>query len=339
MPKQSRRTFLKRIGQAGLTVAAARLLVEGRSVLAEDPASTLPIIESRPDTGPIDASLKSTVVHVRRPEVVDRQSIHAALLREMIEDSVKALTQTRKPADAWNKLLRPDDVVGIKFNHVGAKELDSTDMVAAQLVQSLGEAGLGPKRIMLIEAPAALAAKLGTRPETPGWSGGEVSFGTGSEELAAVLQEVTAIINVPFLKTHNIAGMTGCLKNLSHALVRRPGRYHDQGCAPYIGNIVALPQIRSKLRVNVMNAVRALYDGGPAVQRQGIWSHAGLIMSRDPVAVDAVGIDIINDHRQRHGLPAIGNAAGQIPHVHAAARLRLGTDDQDYIDLREVTEW
>ena len=177
---------------------------------------------------------------------------------------------------------------------------------------------------MLIEVPTSLAAKLGTRPEIHDWSGGEVSFGTGSDELSAVLQEVTAIINVPFLKTHNIAGVTGCLKNLSHALVRRPGRYHDQACAPYVGNIVALPQIRSKLRLNIVNAIRALFNGGPHVRPEGIWNHSALIISRDPVAADAVGLDIINDERAPTRPGQIGNKAGQIPHIHVAAGPRPG---------------
>lgn len=338
MAREDRRTFLKRIGQAGVAAATGHLLAGPLPALADDPASTLPILETRPDTGPIDASLKSTVIHIRRPEVVDRQSIHATLLREMIEDAVKALTETRQAADGWNRLFKPDDVIGVKFNHVGARELDSTDMVAAQLLQSLGKAGFAPERIMLIEVPAHLAARLGTRPETPGWSGGEVSFGTGAEELAAVLQEVTALINVPFLKTHNITGMTGCLKNLSHALIRRPGRYHDQACAPYVGNIVALPQIRSKLRLNIVNAIRALFEGGPHVRPQGMWNHAGLIVSCDPVAADAVGLDIINDERIRRALPQIGNKAGQVAYIHAAAKIGLGTDDQDYIKLVDLKE-
>lgn len=338
MPLENRRTFLKLAGRAGLAAVAGQFLAEEVAQAAPDPASTLPILESRPNTGPIDLSLKSVVVHIRRPEVVDRQTIHAPLLREMIEDSIRVLTETRRPADAWNRLLNSDDIIGIKFNQVGAKELDSTDVVAAQLVASLGDAGFSPQRIMLIEVPTDLAAKLGTRPEIRGWSGNEVSFGTGSEQLAAVLQEVTAIINVPFLKTHNIAGATGCLKNLSHALIRRPGRYHDQSCAPYVGNIVALPQIRSKLKLNIVNAIRALFNGGPHVRPEGMWNHAGLIVSRDPVAADAAGLDIINEERGLRGLSQIGNNAGQIPHVHAAANLGLGTDDQDYIDLRDLKE-
>lgn len=338
MPVENRRTFLKRVGQAGLAAAAERLLTGRALGAAQDTAATLPILQTRPDTGPIGTFLKSTVVHIRRPEVVDRQTIHPPLLREMIEESIRVVTDTLRPADAWNKLLRTDDVIGIKFNHVGAKELDSTDLMAAQLVASLADAGFPPDRIMLIEAPSGVSKDLGTRPEVHGWSGGEVPFDGGSEELAAVLQEVTALINVPFLKTHNIAGATGCLKNLSHALIRRPGRYHDQACAPYVGNIVALPQIRSKLRLNIVNAIRALYKGGPNVHPDGMWNHAGLIVSRDPVAADAVGVEVINDRRSRLGLAAIGNSSGHVPHIHAAAKLGLGTDDQDYIELREMRE-
>ncbi len=338
MSDQNRRVFLKRVGQTGLAAALGHLLPGTDSQAGQDPASTLPVLQTKPNTGPIDSSLKSLVVHVRRPEVVDRDSIHAIVLREMIEDSIKALTDTRRPADAWNRLLSADDVIGIKFNQVGSRELDSSDVLAAQLVRSLGDAGFSPQRIMLIEAPGNLPAKLGTRPAVHGWSGGEVPFGPASDELAAVLQEVTAIINVPFLKTHNIAGITGCLKNLSHALVRRPGRYHDQGCAPYVGSIVALPQIRSKIRLNVVNAIRALFTGGPHVLAGGIWNHAALIVSKDPVAADAVGLDIINDERSRRSLPQIGNTAGQVPHIHAAAKLGLGTDDQDYIVLRDLKD-
>ena len=43
----------------------------------------------------------------------------------MIDDGIKALTETSRPGDAWNRILKADDVIGIKFNQVGTKELDS----------------------------------------------------------------------------------------------------------------------------------------------------------------------------------------------------------------------
>ena len=253
----------------------------------------------------------------------------------MFEDGLKILTGEGKAADGWHKLLKADDVIGIKFNQVGYAELGTTVPFATQLVASLKRAGFAAERIMLIEAPPRLTKELKTRACVFGFSGGAVSFGSGEEELAAALNEVTALINVPFLKTHNIAGMTGCLKNLSHALIRRPGKYHANACAPYVGDIVALPQIQSRLRVHIVNVLRGLYKGGPAVEPEGTWTHAGLLMSTDPVAADAVGVDLINEQRARAELHPIGDEEAHIPHVHAAAQRGLGTDDPDYIRLIE----
>lgn len=327
----TRRQFLRRAGALAAGAAMARLLGPAATAHAADTPATLPAIGTLPSTGPIDASAKSIVAHLQHDEVISGALTQDNLLRDMIEDGVKAVTGAKSAGDGWNRLLKSDDVIGIKFNHVGSDELQTTPAFATQLVASLGQAGFAPERIMLIEVPTPLARALKTRRQVFGFSGPAVSFASGEEELSAVLQEVTAIINVPFLKTHNIAGMTGCLKNLSHALIRRPGKYHANGCAPYVGDIVALPAIRSKLRLHVMNALRAVYRGGPAVDPDNMWTHAGILVSTDPVATDAVGLDLINAQRAEVELPPLGDEDGHIAHVHAAADRGLGTDDQDYI--------
>lgn len=327
---ETRREFLCRAGSFAAGAGIARLIAGTAAAHAESP-TTLPAIGVAPSTGPIDPLAKSVVAHVRRNEVIDGAKVHDALLGEMFDDGLRIITGERVAADAWHKLLKADDIIGIKFNHVGCEELGTTIPFATRLVAALQKAGFPPERILLIEAPPRLTRDLKTRPPVFGFSGGPVSFGSGEEELSAVLQEVTALINVPFLKTHNIAGMTGCLKNLSHALIRRPGKYHANACAPFVGDIVALPAIRNKLRLHLVNALRVVYRGGPAVGIENVYTHAGLIMSTDLVAADAVGIDLLNDQREKVKLPPIGDQEGRIPHVHAAAQRGLGTDDQDYI--------
>jgi hypothetical protein len=293
----------------------------------------LPELASRPSTGVIDPTLKSVVAHIRAPLAIDGLTIHPRLPRDMVEEGLRMMTGKDQIADAWHSFLKPDDVIGIKFNQVGFESLATAAPLARHLVESLGAAGFAPERIMLVEVPPKLAHALKTRPAVIGWSGEAVSFGSGQERLSAVLQEVTALINVPFLKTHNIAGMTGCLKNLSHALVHRPGRYHANACAPFVGDILSLPQIRSKLRLHIVNALRAVYRGGPDAAPDNIWPHSGILISQDPVAADQLGIDIINEQRAIAKLPRIGDADAHIPHVHHAAQRGLGTDDQDYIEL------
>jgi hypothetical protein len=332
MQPQGRRTFLKGVLR-GASASALGAWCNARAARAASIDSSLPALGSRPSIGPIDASMKSTVAHVRVEEVLAGNKVHPSLVAEMIEEGLRAITGAASIADSWHHVLHPDDVIGIKFNKVGADSLATTVPFATQLLDTLRKAGFAPDRIMLIEAPDGLAHELKARPQTLGWSGGRISFGSGEEELAAVLQEVTAIINVPFLKTHNIAGMSGCLKNLSHALIRRPARYHQNACAPYVSDILALPQIRRKLRLHIVNALRAVYDAGPEATIENTWAHRGIIISQDPVAADSVGLDLINDRRARLRLRAVGDANGRVPHLQAAAAKGLGTDDQDYITL------
>ena len=67
--------------------------------------------------------------------------------------------------------------------------------------------------------------------------------------LVIELDQVTALVNVPLLRTHNISGMSGCLMNLAFSLVRRPGRYYAKGCTPFVADVLSLPQVRAKTRI------------------------------------------------------------------------------------------
>jgi uncharacterized protein (DUF362 family) len=335
----SRREILS---QAGCIGAAYLLAGSQTARAARNIGTTSAPSASQPTTQPastrpssaVPAALKSVVSDIRARQVVADSAIHEELLREIVEEGVREVTGAASPGEAWNKLLRSDDVIGIKFNHIGEEVINTSLPMAVQLVESLKSAGFSPDRIILIEAPWQASRRLKTRPCPVGFAGPKVSFGSGEDELAAVLQEVSAIINVPFLKTHNLAGMSCCLKNLSHALIRRPKLCHASACSPFVGDILALPQIRPKLKIHIVNALRAVFDGGPVPDRKSLWTHSGVLVSTDPVACDKVALDILNEQRATRKLPVIGNLDGQIPHVHAAAAHGLGTDDQDYIEVQ-----
>lgn len=340
MSRITRREFLKNAGRTTAVCAGAGWvggsLTAVRASNAGSP-TTLPDLTTHPSSPQIDPMVKSIVADLRAREVVADTVINESLLSEMIDEAVRLATRTESAAEGWNRLIKPDEVIGIKFNRIGFETIGTTLPFATQLVESLKRADVPPDRIILIEAPERLTRELKTRPCPTGFSGGKVSFGTGEDELVAVLQEVGAIVNVPFLKTHNIAQMTCCLKNLSHALIRSPKHCHADGCSPFVGNILSLPQIRPKLRLHVVNALRIVLDGGPLPRPDTLWTHAGILASTDPVAADQVAADILNEHRLRRKLRAVGDRDGHIPHVHAAAAIGLGTDDQDYIEIQHPT--
>ena len=149
-------------------------------------------------------------------------------------------------------------------------------------------------------------------------------FNSGSDQFAAVLKQISVLIDVPFLKTHNIAGLTGALKNLSHGLVKHPARYHGNKCSPYIGDIVAAEPVRTRLRLCLVDALRVVYEGGPAATTATISDEGILLASIDPVATDTIGLMVLNEVREREGLPRIARSGEEVDYIAAAHRRGLG---------------
>lgn len=261
--------------------------------------------------------------------------IHEEVLRDLIELVVTRLSGEQKPADAWHSFLKPDDTIALKFNRNGAGTIATTSSMLKSLVGSLEDAGFKRSKIVAIEVSDELRSATQTQAPDPGWSKEVHDFGSGSDQLAAWLDQVTAIINVPFLKTHNLAVMTAAMKNISHAVVKHPARYHDNGCSPFIGDIVAMPQVRDKLRLHLVDALRIVFDGGPVPHEDSIWDGGFLIGGTDPVAVDVSGIHLIDRVRKAVGLPLIGETS--VPaYLEAADGRGVGTAEMHKILLEKV---
>ena len=335
----SRRTGAQALGRrqflrcsAGAAIAA--VWGNGATLAADaqgEQREHLPRLTHPPATQPVAAP--SLVADVRTDLVLDGPQIHAKALLGMIDRCVQLATRHTRSTEAWSSLLKPDDVVGIKFDPVGAESLATTEVFAEQLVSLIERAAIPRERIVLIDAPAGLDRTLKTQPRVYGWLDQESAFGTGAERLAAVIEQVTAVVNVAFLKTDNLTGISGALKNISVPFLRRQLPYLRDGGVPSIPQIIALPAIRTKLRIHMVNALRAVFDRGPDVHPDFVWELGGVLASVDPVALDQVGTDLLNERRDEAELPAIGNRDGHVSHVQAAAAAGLGTNDQDYIRI------
>lgn len=304
----SRREFL----EVAASVAGG-VAIGPRAAASDEPALTIPA-----------GTARSRVVWVESGHVVSGSIVHATLLREMLSAALSALTHTSSAAEAWRTVLRPDDVIGIKFNRVAQAAIGTTPYVADAIVTSLVDAGWHPDQIVCIEAPPAPRLAYMTRIPVAGWDRQATDFGSGSDQLSAVLSQVTALIDVPFVKTHNIAGITCALKNLSHGLVKHPARYHNGGCSPYIADIVATDAIRSKLRLCVVDALRVAFKDEPAVTEAAIYPEGTIMAAYDPVAVDSVALGLLNRIRRTAQLPPIARSPEQLAFLAAAHRRGLG---------------
>ncbi len=276
------------------------------------------------------------VIQVSSNHVVRGRVVHRHILGEMLDLTLREVTGRPTSEQAWKSLLRSEDVIGIKFNQSGAEGLGVRDKFAAALITSLVASGFEPRQVVPIEVASDTYSAHGVIQPAGGWDGRVTRFGSGEDQLADVLNQVTAIINVPFLKTHNIAGITCCLKNLSHGLIKHPARFHRGHCSPFIGDIVALPAIRDKIRLHLVNALRIVYDRGPEARDDDTWDGGIILAGTDPVAVDSVGLEIINSQRAILAMSPIDREGDRAAHLAAAAKRGLGQFQRRRIDVTKL---
>jgi hypothetical protein len=163
----------------------------------------------------------------------------------------------------------------------------------------------------------------------------DAALSTRSHLPKLLTQTITKLINVPVLQDSDACGLAGCLYNISLDAVdnsRRFGMFGQKG-DPAIAAICAMPVIRRKLVLNICDALIGGYAGGPNFKPQFSWAYGGLYFSRDPVAVDATCLKLLETKRREAKVTAIGPLAS---HIVTAGNLGLGQAKPDRIDLIET---
>ena len=291
---------------------------------------------------------KTRVVLVRNRSVLSKEhSLNSAVADEMINEALLRLTDTSKPEGAWRKLFKPDDVVGIKVNALGGKQIATHPVVVDAIAAGLKRAGVPENNIIVWDRLTDELEKAGYRINRSKTGVGcygtdtnydrepEISGSIGSCFSRILSSRCTALINVPVLKDHDLAGVSISLKNF-YGAIHNPNKYHDNNCDPYIADVNKHPYIKNKLRLIVCDAITLLYQGGPAYKPQYALSYCGVLVSRDPVAVDTIGVKLIEDVRREKGLDSLKEAGREPVHVTTAAKQGLGTDDLSKIDFIKV---
>lgn len=165
-------------------------------------------------------------------------------------------------------------------------------------------------------------------------------------------EQVDKLINVCVLKHHQSAGITNALKNLSHGLVNNVNRSHSSpmlnACGSFIPTSVSIPVIRDKTVLHICDAVQALYHGGPVMTPECtrfIWEHKRIYTSTDPVAMDKIGWEVLDQQRTSVGMKPLAEAPRdefsrfvrmQPEHVDIAGALGLGIAEKERIELLEL---
>jgi len=271
-------------------------------------------------------------------------------LLKLLDRSMQSLYGTDTPQEAWKKLVRPGDVVGLKVNCLAGRGISTSVSVVEAITERLEEAGIPPKDIVVWDRLNSDLESAGfrvtSRPDrlrsigndTLGYEEDLAIYGQVGSRLAKTLTEIcNVVINLPVLKDHSIVGVTLALKNLFGA-IHNPNKYHLNVGDPYVADVNALEPIRKKVRLHICDATTAQYEGGPTFMPQWTWPFNGLLLSRDPVALDTVGWQILEQKRAEKGMPSL-EAAGRLPHYLRTAadrEHRLGTNDLSEIEVKKV---
>ncbi|HEY3383224.1 MAG TPA: DUF362 domain-containing protein [Vicinamibacterales bacterium] len=189
--------------------------------------------------------------------------VNRAVLDRMLADTVMRVTGERSAKAAWLSLVKPTDTVGL----VPTPHLNPTHRELVEAVRkALVEAGVPAGRIM--EAQGGI--------DKP--------------------RACTALIAMPGLKAHWLTGI-GTVMKLYIMYSGRPSSYHGEDAAN-LAETWLLPDVKGKTKLVLVDALRPLCDKGPQPDPRYMWDYKGLIAGTDPVAVDAVGMQIIMAKRK-----------------------------------------
>ncbi|MDD5308624.1 MAG: DUF362 domain-containing protein [Deltaproteobacteria bacterium] len=308
--------------------------------------SLLPGVAACADAAEKSRSGQALVAVRTNPKVFTDTGLDPVRVRELVERSVAAVVGVRDPKEAFRALFKPDDVVAIKVNCLAGPEMSSSPAVVAALVAGLNAIGVENRRIVIWERTTTELMRAGFAPNSndasrplcygndEGGFGRELSFSgdVGSMWTNVLGSRATALINVPVLKDHDLAGVGCAMKNM-YGAIHNPNRYHDNNCDPYVAQVSAHPFVRGKLRLVLVDALTAQYHGGPARVVSNQWRPAAIIASRDPVAVDRLAYDIIDKERASHGLASLAESKRPPRWLDTAGRMGLGESRLEHIRI------
>lgn len=254
--------------------------------------------------GKEEAAKKARVVLVRdKNALISYKKPDPKVVQKMLDDAVAALMGEKDVVKAWKKIIKPSDVVGIKSN---VWHYLPTGREVEQALK---------RRVMDV-----------------GVSLDNISIDDRGVLRDPIFKKATAFINARPARTHHWSGMGGCIKN--HIMFVYPPLYHADSCAD-LAKIWYLPHVRGKTKLNVLIMLTPLFHGiGPHhYSDKYVWEYKGILVSQDPVAVDATGVRILQARRRQF----FGEERPLQPpakHIFLAdTRHKLGVSDSSRIEL------
>ncbi len=302
----------------------------------------------RPEIVQFYPTVASRVVQAQHAGVWSGDSLEAAALRQMLDASITALTGLNDAVEAWQSLFEPSERIAIKVNAFRNSRIWTHVPLVQAVTDSLQAAGVPAGQIVVFDFYTSELTEAGfaVNKDGPGVRcyGSDGSHTRGwqvlgtSTPMSDVLLACDALINIPVLKSHMLAGMSFALKN-HYGTIPNPqdfhsGRWINEGMIA----LNLLPPIRQRTRLIIGDALAACLRYKNSYPYWSTdWKGDSILMSFDPVAHDAIGLDIFRQALTADG----GNPASAVnmamPWLENGSKMGLGTHRSDQIEFLKIS--
>ncbi len=276
----------------------------------------------------------SKVVIIRSGSVLSNsRKINSSVLSQMLKKGLSTYTGDLDFRDSIRRFYSPKDILGLKVNCLAGKGASTHPEVALGFVNLLKESGIKDKNIIVWDRSNDELEEVGfplnfnhdglrcfgTDTDGIGYSSDLYEHLNIGSLLSKILLNYTNVqVNLPTLKDHGLSGVSCALKNY-YGVINNPNKYHENGCDPFVADLNALPEIRNQNRLIICDALTVQYKGGPSYQPLWNEEYRGILISSDPVALDFIGYQTINQQRLKKGISTLEKSGLYPKYIFTAA--------------------
>lgn len=359
----TRKEFLRVLASAGTAAALSPLLAACQKVAQPPAPLTLATSTTASTSTPTRAPLSPTAVPVtetpviaarleRFPQGVSRVvqthfagvwvngKLDAQALEQMLDSAVARLLDVKSADEAWRALFKPTEKVALKVNTISSSNFWTPVELVMAAVRRLQSVGIRAENILIFDRSDSELRRAGFTLNRNG--PGVRCYGTegayNHQETVAgrtvgvsdLVYQADALINLPLLKQHDMAGISFSMKN-HYGTIDQPGNYHNgDALVNGLAELNALPVIQQRTRLIIGSLLNVCLRN---------WNEAetgdSILVSLDPAAHDAVGLDLFGRLSKEKGRNPAGAQTVAAGWLGRAAQLELGIDDLSKIDRIE----
>jgi hypothetical protein len=159
--------------------------------------------------------------------------------------------------------------------------------------------------------------------------GGRTQVSNRSHWARVLSRRITRVIHIPSLQDSFHLGVNGALGGMTVHNLDNWRRFTSPPGAGdlYLAEAYASEMVQDKVVLTLLDALFLQYAGGPFPAPAHVLPFFTLVMSYDPVAIDATARLWLDEARVTHGLPPLDESSG---YIEVAEALGLGFADKNY---------